>query len=273
MSSAYLILCHKPPKHLALWARRYRGARYYVHYDAKSPLEDLHFLQDLDNVMILPQRVNVRWAGFSMVEASLHLFQAALNEPQNRYLHFISGDCAPLCCPEKIAQECAMLPENTLWLQMTEMPRLRYRTRFDAPHADTDWQRSWLGKALTQGLKWTDRLLPSSEICLSGSQWFSATRAATEILLAAYDKQVHDFFRKKLCPDEHFFQYLAQEQAGKLHLIKDNRRFIRFQVGQNHPDTLSLADVQAAQQAGFWFARKVAQNDLLTFVQQTENRQ
>ena len=39
--TAFLILCHRPPHHIATLAARHPDARYYIHYDAKSPLSAL----------------------------------------------------------------------------------------------------------------------------------------------------------------------------------------------------------------------------------------
>lgn len=266
MSHAYLILCHKPPYHIAALAQRYPQARYYVHYDAKSPISQLQFLQGLDNVSLLRNRIDVRWGGFSMILATLNLFQAALSYQPNQYFHLISGDCAPLLSPDEMQQQCAMQPENSVWLESQNTPRLRYRTRFNAPHADTTWQRSFIGKCFTKGLQLADKIFISQQICLSGSQWFSASRSAAQILFQEALSEPSDFFAKKLCPDEHFFQYIAAQHQDKLNLIQENHRFIRFQTGKNHPDELSLDDLWAAQKQGFWFARKVNAQNLQRFL-------
>lgn len=266
MSQAYLILCHTPPYHIATLAKRHPNARFYVHYDAKSPINQLHFLQNLDNVSILRNRIDVHWGGFSMILATLNLFQAALSHQQNQYFHLMSGNCVPLISPEAMQQQCQKQPENSLWLESQNTPRLRYRTRFNAPHADTTWQRSLFGKGLTKGLQIADNILFSKEICLSGSQWFSASRITAQILFQEALSEPSDFFAKKLCPDEHFFQYIAAQQADKLNLIDKNHRFIRFQAGKNHPDELSLDDLWAAKNQGFWFARKVSKNNIQRFL-------
>ena len=92
------------------------------------------------------------------------------------------------------------------------------------------------------------------------------------VLLNAADEQVCAFFRKKLCPDEHFFQYLAKrltETAG-ITLWPSNRRHIRFAPGSNHPDTLALAELQALRHSPDWLARKVGDDTALRFLDETE---
>ena len=269
--NAYLILCHRAPHHLATLALRHPNAHYYIHYDARAPLIKLNKLTPLPNVHILRHRIAVNWGGFSMIEATLALFQAALSNKNNQHFHLISGDCVPLKSPEQLAAECQKQPENTIWLHSNPAPHLRYRTRFKAPHADTAWQRNLLGKLLTCGLKIADKILPSNEVCLSGSQWFSANRAALHTLFNESLGDATAHFEKKLVPDEHFFQYIVAQNAEKFHHINDNRRYIRFADGANHPDFLTLDDLWAAQREDFWFARKVSdkhQERFLTYEKQ-----
>lgn len=269
MSHAYLILCHQAPRHLSLWAKRHPDSRFYVHYDAKSDLAELDFLRDLENVIILPNRVAIHWGGFSMVRATLSLFQAALSHSENRFFHLMSGCCVPLKSPNELSNAFNTLPENALLLESQSTPRLRYRTRFNALHADTNWQRHFLGKIYTKCLQVADQLWISNERCLSGSQWFSGTRLAIQALLneKALDKAVLRF-EKKLCPDEHFFQYLASRLPENITLINNNQRFIRFQAGKNHPDELNIDILLRAKKDGFWFARKVNEATLMRFLEQ-----
>lgn len=270
MSTAFLILCHTPPHHVALLAARNPDARFYLHYDAQSSLSELDFLCGLNNVAILTERVAVRWGGFSMIEATLLLFQAALKDEENQSFHLISGHCAPLQSAARLAQLCAAAPHNALWLDSAITPRLRYRTRFRAPHADTPWQRKLAGKLLTKSLQLLDKILPCDDVCVAGSQWFSANRSALQTLYHAAQGAISDEFRQSLCPDEHFFQTIAlRRQPEMFHLIRHHQRWIRFAAGKNHPDWLSLTDLQNAQKQGAWFARKVSAQVMADFLRST----
>ena len=270
MSSAFLILCHRPPLYWLRLAERHPEIRLLLHYDAKADIGALPPLPP--NARLIPQRVNIRWAGFSMVEATLHLMRAALADADIRFVHLVSGNCMLLNTPEQIECEFAALPRGSLLLECHAEPRLRYRVRFNTPHADTAWQRRLPGKLLTKVLQAADKILPATQTAYAGSQWFSADRAALAALLNEADEQVCAFFRKKLCPDEHFFQYLAKglpETAG-ITLWPSNRRHIRFAPGSNHPDTLALAELQALRPSPDWLARKVGDDTALRFLDETE---
>ena len=187
MSSAFLILCHRPPLYWLRLAERHPEIRLLLHYDAKADIGALPPLPP--NARLLPQRVNIRWAGFSMVEATLHLMRAALADADIRFVHLVSGNCMLLNTPEQIECEFAALPRGSLLLECHAEPRLRYRVRFNTPHADTAWQRRLPGKLLTKAFQAADKILPAAQTAYAGSQWFSADRAALAALLNAADEQ------------------------------------------------------------------------------------
>lgn len=267
MSHAYLILCHTPPRHIAILAERHPENHYYIHYDLKSEIIKLNFLRDLKNVHILNNRIAVYWGGFSMILATLNLFQAALSCTDNSYFHLISGDCAPLVAPETMTAEFSKYGSNILFLQCKNIPHLRYRVRFDAPHADTAWQQNLIGKILTKIIQLADKAIPTQKIGWHGAQWFSADRVALQTLFNESLSEPSDFFSKKLVPDEHFFQYIVKSQPEKFNLINDNHRFARIPNGANHADFLSLDELWAAKKNGAWFARKVTPSHMARFLQ------
>lgn len=267
MSHAYLILCHTPPHHIAILATKHPQHHYYIHYDLKYSISALNHLKNYTNIHILNNRIRINWGGFSMILATLNLFQAALALPQNQYFHLMSGDCVPLMPPEKLSEILHRYPDNSLFLECKNQPHLRYRIRFHAPHADSAWQRHLIGKILTKMMQLADYLIPSQQLVWHGSQWFSASRKALQFLFNEALGEPSDFFSKKLVPDEHFFQYIAQMQPEKLNLINNNHRFIIFQHNSNHPDFLSLEHLRVAKQNGYWFARKVRPQNIAYFLE------
>lgn len=265
MSSALMLLCHRPPHYAAALAKRYPQLRLYVHYDAKSDLADLAALRHLPNIHILAERTAIHWAGFSIVAATLALMRAALAKADNHYFHLISGDCVLLHPPAAIEAEFAQQAPGTLYLHSQPSYRLRHRVRLHAPHADTRWQRRLPGKVLTKCLQAADLLWPGAPAA-SGSQWLSADRIALQALLAAATDETQAYFRHKLCPDEHFFQHLLAKLPETLHHINHNRRYIRFSGRGNHPQWLNLVQLQQLSHGSNWFARKVQVDTACAFL-------
>ena len=171
MSHAFLILCHRPPRYWLRLAQSAPESRFYLHYDAKADWTEARGLAaGCANMRFTDRRIDVRWAGFSMVAATLELLRCALAESGNEWFHLLSGNCVLLLPIAGLAARCAALPPETLLLESAPSRRLNYRVRFDTPHADRTWQRSLRGKILTKCFQAADRLLPCHEPAAAGSQ-------------------------------------------------------------------------------------------------------
>jgi len=268
LKHAILILSHSDISHICGYAEFYPQYNFYIHQDIKFPIST-PIPKELNNVFVLPKEISfsVTWAGFSMVEASNALFIYALQNKDNVFFHLISGNDLILQPLEKLNFD-----ENTIYMDCTESPKHRYRVRFDTLHADTSYQRSIIGKSMTLGFKILDRITPSKKKCLFGSQWFSINRKHLEILIESIDKKFNDFFKKKLCPDEHYYQYLVYKNGFESHLYKDgNRRFIVFDKNYNNgnnPLFLSLEDINSINKDTYWFARKVKHDVIYSYFNQ-----
>ncbi len=264
-TTALLILTHKPLPYLGMLLAKAPSLRVYIHIDAKANAEEIMkpLAEYANQIQYITPRINIRWAGFSMVEATLLLIQAALASPENQYFHLISGDDVLLKPIDQIVNSWNKINPNTIFLASKKSIDHRYRLRFNAPHADTPYQRSPFGKALTITLKILDKLIPSQKHTpdMFGSQWFSIQRPQLDLLLESISEQDRLFFRKKLCPDEHFFQYIiARTPSLKILLASENKRYIIFDRNQNRgasPIFLSLDQLKVAQKQGAWFARKI----------------
>lgn len=83
MKVAFLMLCHKNPKqiNLLLKALKHPQIDVFIHVDSKNEniREDI---EKSDGVYLLPKKdcVDVQWAQFSEVKATLNLLNAAISE-------------------------------------------------------------------------------------------------------------------------------------------------------------------------------------------------
>lgn len=97
MKHAYLILAHHEFGLLQTLIDCLDDVRndIYVHIDKKVKiLPELH--TERANLTILNQRVDIRWADYSMVEAEYALFKAAQKNGPYAYYHLLSGVDLPL---------------------------------------------------------------------------------------------------------------------------------------------------------------------------------
>ncbi|GAA0508671.1 beta-1,6-N-acetylglucosaminyltransferase [Tatumella terrea] len=226
---AFLILTHKPIPHILKYADLYPDVDFYIHFDMKVEVNDLFDKKSLrKNTFILPDdmRVDVRWAGFSMVLAMINLLRFATELSRSDYFHFVSADDMLFIenCREKI-------DHKKIYIEYKESIKHRYRLRFNTFHADKKWQTSFFGKVYTFLLKALDRLTPWHHKInsLFGSQWFSISKEDAITVLSSITIDDINFFRRKLCPDEHFFQYIIKKANLQAKVSpQGNLRYIIF---------------------------------------------
>ena len=266
MRNFFLILTHKPIDHIYQYAELYPNAFFYIHVDKKSDINKIKKENTPSNIIFVDDehRIDITWAGFSMVQATINLIQCALKDKNisTGMYHLISGD-------DVLLHKIPSWNNSDIFIECKESKEHQYRMRFNTPHADTKYQRTLLGKALTQFYKKIDKILPMQEKFYFGSQWFSIRRKELEILINSITGSDLNFFRKKLCPDEHFFQYLIvkNKMLDKVS-VYGNKRFIKFdpnfQRGSS-PIFLNTEQLSNVQKQNYWFARKVEPKEMQKF--------
>lgn len=262
--NAFLILTHKPIEHIYAYAQFYKNYNFYVHVDKKVDIKLINTKNE-NNVFFIndENRIDITWAGFSMVQATLNLITYALtHDTNNEYFHLISAD--DIVLNRKLSWE-----NSDIFMECRESKKHQYRVRFDTPHADKKYQRTILGKALTQFYKKMDKIFSTREKFYFGSQWFSIRRNELEILMNSIIESDLNFFRRKLCPDEHFFQYLIVKTNLLTKIsLEGNKRFIKFepffQKGSS-PIFLNSMQLIEAKKQNYWFARKVEPIEMKKF--------
>ena len=266
---ALLIQAHQDISYFIKLAKIQPNVNFYVHMDAKSRDFPKTDLANLANVVLLSDRVSVRWGGFSQIEATLKLFETAFAHEDNAYFHLLSGEDVVLQPFEVIEKQWQHQFGFQAMMSCEIAPQYAYRFIMDSPHADSNWQRQLTGKIITKLQQGVAKVKPYHSAIYFGSQWFSVTREDWEKIVPFTD-EYSDFFRHKLVPDEHFFQTLITEKlTNQIRLSNDNRRQIIFDKNVNNgnsPIYLDLFKLERAKFDGYWFARKVKKDVALTWL-------
>lgn len=266
---ALLIQAHQDISYFIKLAKIQPNVNFYVHMDAKSNYFPEAETAQLANVVLLSDRVSVRWGGFSQIEATLKLFETAFANEDNAYFHLVSGEDVVLQPFEVIEKQWQQRFDFQAMMTCERAPQYAYRFIMDSPHADSNWQRQLTGKIITKLQQGVAKVKPYHSPIYFGSQWFSVTRADWEKIMPFTD-EYSDFFRHKLVPDEHFFQTLITEKlTNQIRLSNDNRRQIIFDKNVNNgnsPIYLDLLKLERAKFDGYWFARKVKKDVALTWL-------
>jgi hypothetical protein len=262
MKIAHLILAHAAPAQLSklIGALEHRDAWFFVHLDRKADMHAFSFLQDHERVILVPDRVDVGWGAYSIVEATLRGFDTVVNSGIDfGYLNLLSGADYPLQSPSEIHDFFARntgknfmeyYSVNKEWTEA--IPRLTeyHLTNYNFP-----------GKYLVQ--KWMNRLLPVRTMPaglepVGRSQWMSLTLDAVRHILEYLKGHpgVEKFFKLTWAPDEIIFQTILYNSPFRSSLVNDNLRYIDWSKGQASPKVLTEEDLEQMWASGKLFARK-----------------
>ena len=276
MKHAYLILAHNEPELLSLLIGRLDDARndIYIPFDRKLTVLPEVKTQHA-GLYILKDRVDVRWADVSMIEAEYKLFHAVVDSGcQYSHHHLISGVDLPLKNQDYIHSFFAQ-HQGKEFVGLHQRPMNRHADR--ALHYWHPFTRSFRGSGYVFAIKRILRyLVVQTQVLLGirrnttipfhkGGQWVSITRKLIDYLLEQEDSAL-TIFSRTFGADEYFVPTLiwgtpfmnrlfdaADESRGAMRYIgwRDDGQLIDF----------TPQDLPALQQTEYLFARKFNSRD------------
>lgn len=266
---AYLILAHNDIPLLQTLITCLDDSRndLFVHWDAKSGSVP-QLKTESARLFMLGQRVNVNWAGYSMVQAEFILFRKAFANGPYAYYHLISGADLPIKSQDYIHAECERL-------QGTEFVAFAPATKAEVDYRVQHWflfPEDFRSKNLVKkGLRYlflaAQDLLRTRRTDITvkkGSQWCSLTQGFVSYLIAQ-ESQVRNLFTHTFCPDELFIQTVISNSpfADKVKTAPSefdgNMRYIKWKDGELFP--IVKDDLADLRQSDKWFARKFSSQD------------
>ena len=276
MKHAYLILAHNEPELLSLLVERLDDVRndIYIHFDRKlSVLPDIKTLHA--GLYILKDRVDVRWADVSMLEAEYKLFHAVVDSGcQYSHHHLISGVDLPLKNQDYIHSFFAQ-HQGKEFVGLHQRPMNSHADR--ALHYWHPFTRSFRGSGCVFAIKRILRyLVVQTQVLLGirrnttipfhkGGQWVSITRELIDYLLEQEDR-AFTIFSRTFGADEYFVPTLIWDTPfmERLFDATDESRGAMRYIGWRADGQLidfTSQDLPALQQAECLFARKFNSRD------------
>jgi hypothetical protein len=279
LQTAYLILAHHQPDHLAKLVARldHPNCMFFIHIDLKAEIVD--FINSADgrsNVIFIEDRYTVNWGGFSQVEATLALLSAAFafGPSFHRYC-LLSGSDYPIKGNGMIQTEFA---SNREFMRIDrkigaseDNSHCRNVTFYWFMDAQDPARR-----ALSGSLKRD----PFNRFALyHGTQWWALTHDCVEYIFGflSSNADYHSFFRDTLCPEEIFFHSIVKRSpftsriTHDFEIISDRDQFSSSNEHGCHyidwnatgedrlPKALDLTDLDKLLNSKALFARKFQQ--------------
>lgn len=276
MKHAYLILAHNEPALLSLLVNRLDDVRndIYIHFDRK--LAELPQLQTQHaGLFILTDRVDVRWADVSMIEAEYKLFHAVIASGQiYAHHHLLSGVDLPLKNQDHIHHFFAQ-HQGKEFIGLHQQP-MTYRAD-KSLHYYHPFARFFRGRGMSFFCKRCLRYaVVQAQILLSlrrnksvsfrkGGQWVSITHELICYLLEQ-EQRAYAIFRGTFGSDEYFIPTLIIETSfmERLFDATDESRGAMRCIGWREDGQLidfSVDDLPVLQQTEYLFARKFNSRD------------
>ena len=271
MKHAYLILAHNEPELLSLLVERLDDVRndIYIHFDRKlSVLPDIKTQHA--GLYILKDRVDVRWADVSMLEAEYKLFHAVVDSgSQYSHHHLISGVDLPLKNQDYIHSFFAQ-HQGKEFVGLHQRPMNSHADR--ALHYWHPFTRSFRGSGCVFAIKRILRyLIVQTQVLLGirrnttipfhkGGQWVSITRELIDYLLEQEDR-ASTIFSRTFGADEYFVPTLIWDTPfmERLFDATDESRGAMRYIGWRADGQLidfTPQDLPVLQQTEYLFARK-----------------
>jgi len=269
---AYILLCHKDPDAIIKQAERLTAAGDYmsIHFDARA--NPAHFaairgaLKDNPNVTFAQRRIKCGWGEWSLVQATLHAVEAAVDAfPRATHFYMLSGDCMAIKSAEYTHQ---FLDDNDAdfiesfdyfesdWIKTgMKEERLIYRHFFNER---TQKWRFYTSYHLQQRFGIT-REIPADIQVQIGSQWWCLRRRTIEWVLdfTRQRKDVMRFFRTTWIPDETFFQTVVRHVVPEDEIRTRTLTFLMF-TDYGMPVTFYDDHYDLLLSQDFLFARKIS---------------
>jgi hypothetical protein len=194
------------------------GATFYIHVDGKADIDPFRrATTDIKSVYFCRSRSKVTWAGFSVVEATLHLLEAAL-AGQDEACRFVllSGADYAIASRDEVSSFFSRHRKREFMRGFSireagnpQLWRIRgWHFRELAPRYS--WFRPPLF-AIERALRLFPRRLPSDVVFVCGSQWWALTRGCARFCLdfARSNPDFTRLFRSTFAPDEIFFHTIV----------------------------------------------------------------
>ncbi|MEC5144388.1 beta-1,6-N-acetylglucosaminyltransferase [Chitinophaga sp. 212800010-3] len=261
MKLAFIILCHKNPAQLARLLDRLQHPQVdcFVHLDAKANLNKWRQVLTRPQVYLVPDRVNVTWAGYGTIQAALNGISAAVNAHRHySSMHLISAQDYPLTDISTIyhffsskpaVQFLDLLPDEGLQRMMGKITGWHFE---DLKMPGKYRLTTLLNKLLPK------RRHPLGLTVYGGSLWWSLSSECATWCMEYINShpQLKRFYKYTWGGDEFIFQTVIMNGPYRNSVINDHCRYIDWSEGHAHPKTFSEDDLERILSSGKLFARK-----------------
>ncbi|MFC0250851.1 beta-1,6-N-acetylglucosaminyltransferase [Massilia consociata] len=264
MKQVFLIHAHKDVDQLNALVAQLHDPDFlvYVHLDRKSTIDPaaLH-----PAARVVTPRVDVRWGGWSQVQATLGSVRQILAEqPAFDKVIFLSAQDFPLLPNALLKRELERVRNRELLETAPIRPggwNVAFRYQYFYRESGSRVERLACGAAnRVLRLVRRTRRMPDGFVPHGGSSWWALSRDCLREVLRLLDAhpRLVRFFHTVQCPDEMVFQTLVMHSRFADRVLNDNYRYVQWpEHGARNPKVLDAADFERIRASNAHFCRKL----------------
>ncbi|HTI11344.1 MAG TPA: beta-1,6-N-acetylglucosaminyltransferase [Puia sp.] len=235
----------------------------YLHLDQKVDLAPFAYLSRYPNTYFVKNRKQVRWGGFSQIEAMLNSLHEILDSGRSYdFVNLLSGQDYPVVQADYIYD--FFLQHRGRSFMTCETPPTPWWN--EAMHRFINYHfidygfrgKHRLGMALSAILP--GRRFPLPYQLYGGSDaayWILSIEAANYICSSLKKiNKYRTFFKHTWSPDEFLVSTLLMNSPLKGTVIQENYHYMDRSLGGSHPKVLTMQDFPNIVNSGKFFARK-----------------
>jgi hypothetical protein len=262
MRVAHLVITYTSPLQTERMIRRMEHPEFdfYIHVDKKIDITSHLYLAKIPNVYLIKDRVDVVWAGYKTVEATLRSVKEIFNSGRSyEYVHLMSGQDYPIKSAPYI-HEFFCVNSGKEFLEFEHFdewasesyPRIReyHLINYKFP-----------GRYFFQWLM--NKVLPTRKSPLAmeyygSSMFWALTSNCLRHIIDIIDKnpRFERFMQLTWGSDEFIFQTLVLNSAFKKNVVNDNLLFLDREKGAPHPKIITISHLEELVASEKLFARK-----------------
>jgi len=267
MRNAWLIIAHNEFGILQKLISSLDNAQsdIYVHIDKKvKQMPEIH--ADKSRIILLEDRVDVRWGTVSQIRAELTLLEAAAKRGPYSHYHILSGTHLPLKCLSDLMafygdhknetvvrcwQEDAGDADFKLRRYHFPLRHFKYGSSFQRLLCQNTWNFIIKVQKILGIRHWKD------EKFIKTDNWLSLSEDDCQYLIM-HRKEILDKYRWSFCGDEYF---VASELAkgGKSFYSFPKLLYVEFQG--DTPRTFNISYLPVLQSSDYLWARKFSSDN------------
>lgn len=272
MKIAFLILAtrrHETFQVLADWFEP-DLCDFYLHIDSKFPSEDFQRVANSrPNIHVIESRKDIRWGGFSMIEAEVLLIKAAIEAGEYDRFVLLSDDCLPLRAPERLLRD---LSRDGEWIAAAPNSNPLVVARYEkfymydlpamSPKHLPNLERGIDPTQMHELLQFAAAVARGKkplQTLYYGSQWWALSKDAVTHFLDVYDSDEHlrASFKYSAIPDEHYIQTVIASSPRPFKIL-EGPVYADF---RKHPKPYVFTDAASLEEplrSSRLFVRKIA---------------